>query len=117
HSLKPEFKLQLGEAGSSFTFEVAQKNGIPYSLINRSKKKVERGKIRFDRSIAKLQQERSKLSKTNKKLRAEQLKTTEHKEELDHKNSRIQQKLEDFQELYDSHQQLIYLGRKIDKLS
>ena len=44
-TLEPIYKLQLGEAGSSFTFEVAQKNGIPYSLINRSKKKVERGKI------------------------------------------------------------------------
>ena len=27
--LVPEYKLVLGEAGSSFTFEVAQKNGIP----------------------------------------------------------------------------------------
>lgn len=38
-TLEPLYKLHLGEAGSSFTFEVAQKNGIPYSLINRSKRK------------------------------------------------------------------------------
>lgn len=68
NSLEPIFKLKLGEAGSSFTFEVAQKNGIPYSIINRSKKKVERGKIRFDKSIAKLQHERSQLTKTKHKL-------------------------------------------------
>ncbi len=117
YSLEPEFKLILGEAGSSFTFEVAEKNHIPYSLINRSKKKVERGKIRFDKSIAKLQQERSKLANTNQKLKKEKLKAVEHKEQLAHKNTRIQQKLEDFQELYDDHQQLIYLGRKLDKLS
>ncbi len=43
-SLEPVFRLIVGEAGSSFTFEVAQKNGIPYSLINRAKKKIERGK-------------------------------------------------------------------------
>lgn len=116
-SLEPEFHLQLGEAGSSFTFEVAQKMGIPYRLINRSKKKVEGGKIKFDKSIAKLQQERSKLTKTNKKLRVEQLKAAENKEELDKKNARVQQKLEDYQELYDNNQQLIHLGRKFDKLS
>ena len=116
-SLEPEFKLQMGEAGSSFTFEVAQQNGIPYSLINRSKKKVERGKIRFDKSIAKLQQERSKLSKTTAALEKEKLKTTKHKKSLEDKSSKIQQKLEDFQELYDSNQQLIYLGRKLDNLS
>src|SRR5690554_1290357 len=33
-TLKPLFKLHLGEAGSSFTFEVAQQNGIPFRLIN-----------------------------------------------------------------------------------
>jgi DNA mismatch repair protein MutS2 len=37
-TLEPIYQLVLGEAGSSFTFEVAQKNGIPYSLINRAKK-------------------------------------------------------------------------------
>jgi DNA mismatch repair protein MutS2 len=35
------YKLALGQAGSSFTFEVALKNGIPFSLINRAKKKIE----------------------------------------------------------------------------
>ena len=44
-TLEPMFQLNLGEAGSSFTFEVAQKNGIPYSLINNAKKKIERGKL------------------------------------------------------------------------
>ena len=44
-SLEPMYKLVVGQAGSSFTFEVAQKNGIPYSLINKSKKKIERGKV------------------------------------------------------------------------
>ena len=32
-TLEPLFKLHVGQAGSSFTFEVAQKNGIPFSLI------------------------------------------------------------------------------------
>jgi DNA mismatch repair protein MutS2 len=116
-TLEPLFKLQLGEAGSSFTFEVAQKNGIPYSLINRSKKKVERGKIRFDKSIADLQKERSKLQKTTDSLKSKELKTAEQKEKLEDTNVRIQQKLESYQELYDSNQRLIYLGNKINDLS
>ena len=62
-SLEPMFKLVLGQAGSSFTFEVAQKNGIPYGLINRAKKKIEGGKVRFDKTIATLQKERSKWKK------------------------------------------------------
>lgn len=116
-SLEPIYKLQLGEAGSSFTFEVAQKNGIPYSLINRSKKKVERGKIRFDKSIADLQKERSKLQKTTDSLKTKEKLTSEQKEKLEETNVKIQQKLEGYQELFDSNQRLIYLGQKIDDLS
>ncbi len=116
-TLEPLFRLQLGEAGSSFTFEVAQKNGIPYSLINRSKKKVERGKIRFDKSIADLQKERSKLQKTTDSLKSKELLTTKQKDKLEETNAKIQQKLEGFQELFDSNQRLIYLGQKINDLS
>lgn len=116
-TLEPLFRLQLGEAGSSFTFEVAQKNGIPYSLINRSKKKVERGKIRFDKSIANLQKERSKLQKTTDSLKTKELNAAKEKDRLEEVNSRVQQKLESYQELYDSNQRLIYLGQKINDLS
>lgn len=116
-TLEPLYKLHLGEAGSSFTFEVAQKNGIPYSLINRSKKKVERGKIRFDKSIADLQKERSKLEKTTTALKTKEQKAEEQKKKLEETNSRIQQKLEGFQELYDSNQRMIYLGNRINDLS
>jgi DNA mismatch repair protein MutS2 len=117
NSLEPIYKLQVGEAGSSFTFEVAQKNGIPYSLINRSRKKVEKGKIRFDRSIAKLQKERSKLQKTTDSLKTKELKAAQEKDKLEETNSRIQQKLESYQELYDSNQRLIYMGQKVNELS
>ncbi|WP_062059348.1 endonuclease MutS2 [Aquimarina longa] len=116
-TLEPLFKLHLGEAGSSFTFEVAQKNGIPYSLINKAKKKVERGKIRFDKSIANLQKERSKLQKTTAGLKTKEQKAEDEKERLQKINERIQRKLESYQELYDSNQRMIYLGQKVDDLS
>ena len=117
HTLEPVYKLQVGEAGSSFTFEVAQKNGIPYSLINRSKKKVEKGKIRFDRSIAKLQKERSVLRKTTDSLKTKEDRAAAEKEKLEEINLRVQQKLENYQELYDSNQRLIYLGQKVNDIS
>ncbi|WP_405206767.1 endonuclease MutS2 [Aquimarina sp. LLG6339-5] len=116
-TLEPLFKLYLGEAGSSFTFEVAQKNGIPYSLINKAKKKVERGKIRFDKSIANLQKERSKLQKTTSSLKSKEQKAEDEKERLDKINKRLQNKLESYQELYDSNQRMIYLGQKLNEIS
>ena len=115
-TLLPIYKLVIGQAGSSFTFEVAQKNGIPYSLINRSKKKIERGKIRFDKTIAKLQKERSKLEKTERALKKNEVKKELEAEKLESTNQKAQKKLQSFQELYDSNQRLIYLGKKIQDL-
>jgi DNA mismatch repair protein MutS2 len=116
-SLEPLYKLILGEAGSSFTFEVAQKNGIPYSLINRAKKKIERGKVRFDKTIAKLQKERSKLEKTERSLKINEQKKLAEADKLEGINAKIQKKLENYQELYDSNQRLIYLGQKVNDIS
>lgn len=116
-SLEPMFKLVIGQAGSSFTFEVAQKNGIPFGLINRAKKKIERSKVRFDETIAKLQKERSKLEKTGESLKLNERKKIQEADKLEEINQKIQKKLESYQELYDSNQRLIYLGQKINDLS
>ena len=116
-SLEPMYKLSLGQAGSSFTFEVAQKNGIPFGLINRAKKKVETDKVRFDKTIANLQKERSKLEKTSENLKEEEKRAREESTKLSSINTKIQDKLERYQELYDANQRLIYLGQRVDDLS
>jgi DNA mismatch repair protein MutS2 len=116
-SLEPMYKLVLGQAGSSFTFEVAQKNGIPYGLINRAKKKIEGGKVRFDKTIANLQKERSKLEKTSQNLKEEESKAREESKKMENINAKIQDKLERYQELFDANQRLVYMGQKIDDIS
>ncbi|HMQ45366.1 MAG TPA: DNA mismatch repair protein MutS, partial [Mariniflexile sp.] len=116
-TLEPMYKLVIGQAGSSFTFEVAQKNGIPFGLINRAKKKIERSKVRFDETIAKLQKERSKLEKTGESLKLNEKKKSQEAHKLEEINTKIQKKLESYQELYDSNQRLIYLGQKVNDMA
>ena len=116
-TLEPIYKLALGQAGSSFTFEVAQKNGIPFGLINRAKKKIEVGKVRFDKTIATLQKERSKLERTSQTLKEEESKAREEGKKMESINVKIKQKLENYQELYDSNQRLIYIGQKMDDIA
>jgi DNA mismatch repair protein MutS2 len=115
-SLEPLYKLFIGQAGSSFTFEVAQKNGIPFSIINRAKKRVENEKIRLDKTISKLQKERNRLQKNSDNLEKQKTKGQEHLESLQEKEQRIQDKLAGFQELYDSNQKMLSLGRKTNEL-
>lgn len=116
-TLEPIFNLILGEAGSSFTFEVAQKNGIPFSLINRAKKKIERGKVRFDATIAKLQKERSQMTKTGKSLREQENKAIEENQRLELLNKKIKNKLIGYQELFDHNQRMIVLGNKVNDVA
>ena len=116
-TLEPMYKLALGQAGSSFTFEVAQKNGIPFGLINRAKKKIETGKVRFDKTIANLQKERSKMEKTSQNLKVEEVKAREESVKMENINTKIKQKLESYQELYDSNQKLIYIGQKFENIA
>lgn len=113
-TLEPAFQLILGEAGSSFTFEVAQKNGIPFNLINKARKKVARGKVRFDATIAKLQKERSKMAQTGSRLQEEESKAREEAIRLEKLNAKVKSKLENYQELYDHDQRMIRLGNKVN---
>ncbi len=115
-SLEPLYKLFVGQAGSSFTFEVAQKNGIPFSLINKAKKRVETEKVRLDKTISKLQKERNRLQKNSDNLEKQQSKGQEHLDNLQEKEQRIQDKLAGFQELYDQNQKMLSLGRKTNEL-
>jgi len=111
-TLEPLYKLFIGQAGSSFTFEVAQKNGIPFNLINKAKKRVETEKIRLDRTISKLQKERSRLQKTSDSLEKQQNQEQKRLESLQEKEEKIREKLEGFQELYDNNQRMLTVGRK-----
>jgi DNA mismatch repair protein MutS2 len=65
-TLSPEFQLSMGQPGSSFTFEVAQKNGIPADMIEQAKAKVDVQKIEFDKLISDLQRDKSVLEKLKK---------------------------------------------------
>jgi len=115
-TLEPLYKLFIGQAGSSFTFEVAQKNGIPYSLINKAKKRVDGEKVRLDRTISNLQKERNKLQKNSESLEKVKSKAIEKSDNLTEKQLKIQEKLESFQELYDSNQKMLVFGRKTNEL-
>ncbi len=115
-TLEPIFKLVLGEAGSSFTFEVAQKNGLPYNLVNRAKKKIEKGKVRFDATIAKLQKERNQLLKTGESLKKKESKAEEQSEQNAQIEAKLKSKLSSYQELFDHNQKMIVLGNKFNEI-
>lgn len=114
HTLEPLYKLEVGQAGSSFTFEVAEKNKIPRFIIKSAKKKVEHDIVNLDKTIVKLQQEKFEVEKLKSNLSEQKESTQNKKENLVKLNDQLQQKLFSFQKLYEDEHRKLQFGNKIE---
>lgn len=112
-TLSPLYQLEVGQPGSSFTFEVAEKNKIPYRLINRAKKKVEGEMVRLDKTILKLQQEKHDVQKTKNEIAHLKDERIKEQEKLLIQQEKLQKKLLDFKILYEDEQQHLNWGKKL----
>jgi len=113
-SLKPLYKLEIGQAGSSFTFEVAEKNKIPKFIINNAKKKVEHDIVNLDKTIVKLQQEKFEVEKLKSDLSNKKDSVQDKRDNLKKLNEQLEQKLFNFQKLYEQEQKKLQFGSRIE---
>lgn len=114
NSLEPLYKLEVGQAGSSFTFEVAEKNKIPRFIINSAKKKVEHDIVNLDKTIVKLQQEKFEVEKIKSDLSEKRDSVEDKRDNLHKLNEQLQQKLHNFQKLYEDEHRKLQFGNKIE---
>lgn len=114
NSLEPLYKLEVGQAGSSFTFEVAEKNKIPKFILQSARKKVEHDILNLDKTIVKLQQEKFEVEKLKSDLTEKRDSTQNKKENLEKLNEQLQQKLFNFQKLYEDEHRKLQFGNKIE---
>ena len=112
-TLEPMYKLEVGQAGSSFTFEVAEKNNIPRFIIHSAKKKIERDVVNLDKTIVKLQQEKFEVEKLKSDLTEKRELTHNKRENLQKLNEQLQQKLYNFQKLYEEEHRKLQFGTRI----
>jgi len=61
-TLDPKYILTVGEPGSSYTFEVAERVGFPKDLITRAKAKIDIDKVDLNVLLAEVQQQKTKLA-------------------------------------------------------
>jgi DNA mismatch repair protein MutS2 len=114
HSLEPLYKLEIGQAGSSFTFEVAEKNKIPRFIIKNARKKVEHDIVNLDKTIVKLQQEKFEVEKLKSNLAETKESVEDKRDNLQKLNEQLQQKLFNFQKLYEEEHRKLQFGNKIE---
>ena len=100
-SLAPLFEFKIGQPGSSFTFEVAQINGVSNALIEKAKIKLDKEKLKLNELLSDLQKKNNALDsaiKSNQieseeyKAMAEKASTT--REKLKHKFDKVNQTIQ-----------------------
>ncbi len=115
-TLEPLFKLSVGQPGSSFTFEVAQKNEIPVHLIDEAKKRVQSGKLKLDQSIASLHKERERWTKKLAELKADKEKAKRKSDDFDFRREEYEFKIMRLQQTQREHNDAINYGKKLLEL-
>ncbi len=113
-SLEPKYQLHIGHAGSSYTFEVAQKIGLDKKLIERAKDKLDDKKVKFDQLLITLQAKKNALNKETHILQTEKGRVRQEIDSYQRESENFKQKQDDLN--FSENKQLIEKGKKYDAL-
>jgi DNA mismatch repair protein MutS2 len=67
-NLQPLYELAIGKPGSSYTFAIAERIGLPKYLINNAKKLVDENHFRLDKLLNRTEQDLQTLQKEKQEL-------------------------------------------------
>ncbi|MEO0404763.1 MAG: MutS2/Smr-associated SH3 domain-containing protein, partial [Bacteroidota bacterium] len=115
-SLAPLFKLDVGQPGSSFTFEVASINGIDNKLISEAKKRLDHNKVKMDELIADLQKEKSRARAINNKQQKAELEAQKSQLKFEQLKSKLEQKELAQAKRIEENNHHLHRGRKLSSI-
>lgn len=112
-TLEPLYKFSMGQPGSSFTFEVAQINGISPDIIKEAKTRIDSNKVKMDKLLHELQREKSYLERLKKEhIQAQEI-AEEKRIEYTQLKERLEQRLLQQKEVIERDQKFIQAGKKM----
>lgn len=114
-SLEPLYKLDVGPPGSSFTFEVAQINGIPKTLIQRAKGKLDVRKVKLDELIGDLQKEKATLSRLTDRQLKQEVEFKRLKADLKEQQGALEERVETQHHIAEEQNNALNKGRKLQQ--
>lgn len=104
-NLEPQYRLETGKPGSSYTFDIARKIALPAPVIRHAESLVKTENLQFEGLLSQLQNEQQELAR--------------RKTEFNAKEREVQQRLDDYEaatKRLNEEQQLLRLGRKEKQL-
>ncbi len=116
-TLMPKYRLIVGQPGSSYTFEVAEKIGLPKHVIDRARKKVQKDKLNLNNMLSELHKQKNQLEEEIKELKSSRERSEAATGKYTQLSTKLQEKLERDNEKREETRKLVELGRKSQALS
>jgi DNA mismatch repair protein MutS2 len=115
-TLAPLYQLKIGQPGSSYTFVIAEKSGIPKAIIERAKSKVSKDKVALDRMLIDLQKKQQDLQNQLRLSQQKEIQAELSKQRFDELNTRWKEKLEAKKANQETLNKQLEAGRKFQQL-
>ncbi len=112
-NLQPLYQFSIGQPGSSFTFEVAQMNGISKELIADAKSRLDQKKVKLDTLLNSLQKERNQLLEKSKKFDRVSTEAIRAKAEYESKESKLDARLSQVNQVTEVNSKQLQAGKKM----
>ena len=114
--LSPEYILNQGVPGSSYTYEVAQKVGVSTELISQARSLLNESTVAVDRLLVGIQKEKNDLSKKRELLSARLEELEQMKAKQDHKIQLLEDKVRRQSAMNEQQNAMITWGKKFQNL-
>lgn len=113
NNLQPLYQFSIGQPGSSFTFEVAQMNGISKELIEDAKSRLDQNKVKLDTLLNSLQKERNQLLEKSQKFDRVSSEAIRAKSEYESKESKLDIRLTQVNQVTEVNSKQLQAGKKM----
>lgn len=112
-TLEPLFQLSTGQPGSSFTFEVAQINGISKEIIEDAKSRLDDKKVQMDKMISALQKEKGQFERLNNQSKQAEKEARAAEIRFETSKKKYEERLQSQAELIERNNKYLALGKKM----
>ncbi len=112
----PLYELQIGQPGSSYTFEVAQRSGIPSHLIDDARKRVKQNTLEVDKLLVQIQSDKVAIEKVRAKQEEELQKLRKLEKVQEDRIKKLEEKVQKHSKINEEQDRLMYWGQRFQKL-
>jgi DNA mismatch repair protein MutS2 len=112
-TLAPLYRFSMGQPGSSFTFEVAQMNGISTDVIEKAKSKLDGERINMDKLLSELNQEKMRLQRMNQEHEKAKKNAQEAEQVFLEKKDKFEERLKTQQDFIERNNVYLNSGKKM----